>query len=111
MAHTRAADKINKSTQEMQNLGFDVDYNVPVVETLGYSGSGVDRQLSDSLQIKAVESGGYQYFCFSSPGVAEATAGWMIFRLDATGNKMYADANANFDNVATDPTALSYSYS
>jgi len=95
----------------MQNLGFDIDFNVPVVETLGYDGQNLQRTVTDNLQIYHLVNGGYDYFCFSAPGTALATAGWMIFRLDSDTNKMYADANANFDNVATDPTALDYWYS
>ena len=98
------------SEQNILNTSFDPDFGVLVVEGLGYDGSNLQRTNADNLQIKVVESGSYTYFCFAAPGTAEATAGWRAFRLDSTGNLLYADGDANYDNVATDPTALSYSY-
>jgi hypothetical protein len=62
-------------------------------------------------QLKVVESGGYTYVCMATVGTAVASALWRIFRVDSTGNLLYADGNQNYDNVATDPTLLSYSYS
>lgn len=60
--------------------------------------------------VKTVEDGGYTYVCVSTPGTAVASAYWRIFRTDATGNLIYADGNADFVHIATDPTSLSYSY-
>jgi len=47
MAITKAADKINKTPQEMQNLGFDTEFNLPTVEALVYNSStgGMDRMV------------------------------------------------------------------
>lgn len=68
--------------------------------------------ITDSYdQTKIVEDGGYTYVCKSKPGTAEATAEWKIYRIDSNGSKVYADGNYNYDNVATDPTTLNYSYS
>jgi hypothetical protein len=110
MAHTRAPDKINKTPQEMQNLSFDTEYNVFVVALLGYDGQSVSRLLADNLQMFCDTDGTYDYFCFAPPGTAQATAKWLVFRMDDAGSRQYADGNANFDNAATDPAALSYSY-
>ena len=61
--------------------------------------------------IKITEVGNYTYIAFAPPGSDEADAVWKAMRLDdSTGLKItHADANADFDNIATDLTALSYS--
>lgn len=101
----------NKYTeQNMGNTSFDEDFGVNAVETLGYDGSNLVRSESDDIQTKVVESGGYTYICKAAVGTAENAAGWKIFRIDTAGSKMYADGDANYDNVASDPTGLSYSY-
>lgn len=74
-------------------------------------GVGAKRVMDVDQQIKIVESGGYTYVCFANVGTPEATAEWKVFRVDSTGNKMYADANCKYDNVASDPASLTYSYS
>ena len=102
----------NKHTvQNMMNWSFDPVTNMNMVEPVGFDGQTMSRMWSSNLQIYTVSSGGYDYFCFAAPGTAQATAKWAIFRLDGSGNLMYADANTNFDNVATDPTLLTYAYS
>ena len=47
MPVTKDPDKINKSTQEMQNLGFDTEFNLPTVENLVYNPttSAMDRMV------------------------------------------------------------------
>lgn len=71
------------------------------------------KRVEDTLyQTYAVEAGGYFYFCEAVAGTALSDNKWRIARINTTtGAKMYADANLRFDNVATDPTALTYSYS
>ena len=98
------------SVQELQNSTFDSGFGVLTTEGLGYDGQSLQRLNADNQQIYSVTSGIYTYFCFAAPWTALATAKWRIFRLDTEANLMFADADANFDNVATDPTSLSYSY-
>ena len=102
---------ITHSEQTIQNSSFDEDYGVTMVEQLGFDGKGLQRQNATNQQIYSVTDGGYTYFCFAAPGTPLAEASWRVFRLDSDTNLMYADANANFDNVATDPTLLNYAYS
>jgi hypothetical protein len=78
---------------------------------MGYDGKNLQRMNADNQQIYSVTDGGYTYFCFAAPGTALADAKWRIFRLDGSANLLYADYNANYDNVATDPTLLDYGYS
>lgn len=102
---------ISRSEQKVLNQSFDTTFKVIAFEMLGYDGQSMVRQEADDMQVKVVEDSGYTYFCKAQVGTAEATAKWKVFRLDSTGNKVYADGDSNFDNTASDPTALSYSYS
>lgn len=103
------ADRISEQT--ILEKAFDSTYNVIRTSPYGTSGDNLNRAISQTLQIYAVSDGGYDYFCFAAPGTALSDAKWQIFQLDGSGNLMYADANAEFDNVATDPTLLNYDYS
>jgi hypothetical protein len=101
---------VKASTQYIQNSSFDPEFGVLMVEGVGYDGVNLQRVNAQNLQIKSVTSGEYTYFCFSAPGTTEATAKWQVFRLDGNANLMYADGNANYDNAASNPAALSYTY-
>ena len=110
MAIKRSYSDIVRSEQTLLKRSIDDEFEILAVEVLGYDGQNLQRLGADNQQIKVVESGGYRYFCFAAPGTAEAAAGWRIFRLDDIGNLLYADGNANFDNVASSPESLTYSY-
>lgn len=99
------------SEQNIQNASFDREFGVSTVEQLGYDGQNMVRQPAEDMQQKVVTSGDYTYICKAAVGTAEATEKWKIFRVDGDGNIMYADADANYDNAATDPTTLTYNYS
>ena len=93
------------------NAGYDQDFDMPAVENLGYDGQNLQRMNAGNLQIYSTSGAGYTYFCFSAPGTALATAKWQVFRVGTGANLLYADHNANYDNIATDPTLLTYNYS
>ena len=61
--------------------------------------------------LKLTESGVYTYVAKAPIGSAEASAVWQAFRIDETSGMkiLWADGDSNFNNVATDLTALSYS--
>ena len=61
--------------------------------------------------IKITESGSITYIGYANPGTAQATAAWKVMKMDTTSGLVitWADGNLNFDNVATDLTALTYS--
>ena len=61
--------------------------------------------------MKITYSGAYTYIGSAPIGTAESAAAWKCLRIDETsGFKMtWSDGDPNFDNVATDLTALSYS--
>lgn len=96
------------SEQYMENASFDEDLNVLARIGLGFDGQSLQRQSAGDLAGKVIESGGYTYIAKAAPGTTEATAKWKAYRYDSNGTKTYADGNSNFDNVATDLTALTY---
>lgn len=64
----------------------------------------------EEFNVKITSSGVYTYIAKAQVGTPEATAGWQAKRIDSNGSVMYADGDVNYDNVATDLTALTYSY-
>lgn len=53
---------------------------------------------------------GYTYYGVAAVGSSESAAVWRIFREEAsTGTIIYADGNANFDNIWDNRTGLTYS--
>lgn len=104
--------KIEKTTQEIDNLSFDTTYNVKVVEGLGHDGQGVQRKNADNMATKITVVSDNTYIGVAKPGTAEATAKWQCKKIAVAGGTTtitWADGNADFDNVATDLTALTYS--
>lgn len=107
----QSSPDIKRSEQYVLNNSFDEEFKVLAFESLGFDGTNLTRQEADDIQVKIVEAGGYTYICKAAAGTSEATSAWKVFRLDSSGNKMFADANARYDNTASDPTILTYSYS
>ena len=66
---------------------------------------------SPNEALKLTESGNYTYVAKAPVGTLESAAAWKVFRIDeTTGLKItWADGNANYDNVATNLTTLTYS--
>ena len=75
--------------------------------------SGQPFKFTDFINysIKITESGSYTYVAYANPGTAESAAAWKVMRMDdSTGIRiLWADGYLEFDNIATDLTALSYS--
>ena len=107
---TNKAD-IERSEQGVLNRSFDEDFLTSVVQPLGYDGVNLQRLNADALAIKVTVSGSVTYVGIATPGTAQATAKWQCKKIDETTGTVvtWADSDANFDNVATDLTALSYS--
>lgn len=102
----------NKYTeQNMQNTSFDEDFGVNTVESLGYDGQNLQRTLAEAMATKITVSGTVTYVAKSAPGTDQASALWQVKKIDETSGTVitWADGNSNFDNVATDLTALTYS--
>lgn len=62
---------------------------------------------------KITVSGNYTYIATATLGTVDATATWRVFRIDVSvaGDTRFTwcDGDDNFNNVATDLTALTYS--
>jgi len=104
--------KTAKSVQEVWNLGFDTEFNLPVVEMVGYDGNDMQRLTSDAVATKITVSGDDTYIGIAPPGTAQATAKWQCKKISVSGSDTtitWADGDSEFDNVATDLTSLSYS--
>jgi hypothetical protein len=99
------------STQNIQNSSFDPEFGVLIVEPGLYDGVSLQRQPADSLAMKMTIVGAITYIATAAPGTTQGTAKWQVKKLDETSGLVitYADGDADFDNVATDLTALSYS--
>jgi hypothetical protein len=65
----------------------------------------------DYYAVKVTVSGTITYVALALPGTAQSTAKWQVKKVDETTGTIitWADGNADFDNVATDLTALTYS--
>lgn len=104
---------IQDSEQNVLNKAMDSDFDALVVSPGEYDGHDLQRPESGLMAQKIVESSGYTYICKAPPGTAQSTALWRCKRIDQTvsGTTVitWADGNINFDNVATDPTSLTYS--
>jgi hypothetical protein len=107
---TKPDIKIKYSSQEIDNLTFDEDFAVNTVEILGYDGTSLQRFNADNMATKITSVGDITYIGIATPGTAQGTAKWQCKKIDSSGDTVitWADGNANFDNVATDLTALTY---
>jgi len=61
--------------------------------------------------LKVTVDGSVTYVGIAAPGTLQSEAKWQCKKIDETTGVVitWADGNANFDNVATDLTSLSYS--
>jgi len=98
------------SLDHIFNQSFDRETQTLLIQSLGYDGQGIQRPLADNLAIKVTVSGSITYVGIAAPGTAQATAKWQCKKIDETTGTVvtFADGDANFDNVATDLTALTY---
>lgn len=110
MARTRS-DATKRSEQNIQNASYDEEFDVLAVELLGYDGSSLQRLSADNFSLKLTEDGDVTYIALASPGSSQSSAVWQARKLDQSSGLIitWADGNSDFDNVATDLTALNYS--
>lgn len=99
------------SLPHVQNQSFDPEFQTSVVQPLGYDGVGLQRALAESMAMKITEVGSVTYIALAAPGTAESEAKWQVKKMDETSGLRitFADGDSNFNNVATDLTALTYS--
>lgn len=77
----------------------------------------VDRAVLDKpVATKIIVEGGYTYIATAIPPrdrfttriAHEASPEWRVQRMDSDGSIEWADGDAEYDNIATDLTALTY---
>jgi len=114
-------DQHKDTIPQMLNDSFDRTFRNLTTEILGYDGNNLTRIKTDENGVltagavnyayKITESGTDTYVAIAEVGSAQADAVWQVMKIDqATGVVItWADGDDDFDNVATDLTALSYS--
>lgn len=74
-----------------------------------FDGNGEYQLVLDNYARKVTVDGTDTYIAWALPGTLQAAAEWRACKIDTDGTRTWADGNGDFDNVATDLTALSYS--
>lgn len=100
------------SIQDIENNGADRTFGgFPMREMVGFDGTNLQRMNASNMSVKVTTSGTNTYLALAKPGASQSSAIWQARRIDSSSGVSitWADGNANFDNSATDLTALSYS--
>lgn len=111
-----------KNTQDefhgQQAREHDETYDVKKVMPYGWNAAGAipfsvnpDGSMKENdLALRWVISGNFVYLGEAEPGSAQTGAVWRIQRIETTtGTILYADGDADFDNVWDDYSTLTYS--
>jgi hypothetical protein len=108
-------DKYSTKHTEQAVLNGAVDDNFDpsplLVEDQEFDGTNLLKKVSKLTAKKITTSGNFTYVATAPIGTAQATAGWQVKRIEVSGNDTiitWADGDANFDNIATDLTGLTY---
>lgn len=105
------------SSVNILNRSYDPAHDVIVVEPVVYGPQGsqsaprVERLVTDQLIVKYAIVGDTVYVGEASPGTAETDPYWRVFKFSSatdTGATLFADGDANFDNVFSDYASLTY---
>ena len=103
------SDIVKRTSQYIDNLSFDETYEEATVLTVEEDPNGtLKRKVTEDLTSRIYTAGGYTYIAEATPGSLTSVAVWRMSRIDSSGNELYADSNANFDNVADDYVSLTY---
>lgn len=99
------------SEQNILNNVYDQTIRTLAVTGYGWNGQNADAPNSDNLAVKITASGNVTYVAKAAPGTSQASALWQVKKIDETTGTIitWAGGTANYDQVATDLTALSYS--
>lgn len=107
-----ATNKRELSSQRMLQDSYDVSTGVLAMEEIAFDGTTVpQRTVSKQTATKVTIVGTVLYVGKAPIGSLQSAAVWQVKKVDSTTDILitWADANSNFDNVATDLTALTYS--
>jgi hypothetical protein len=103
---------IQNSEQKILNKAFEQSKQAIAVAGVETDGTNELYKVSSLTAKKITTSGDFTYIATAPIGTAQATAGWQVKRIETSGSDTiitWADGDAEFNNVATDLTALSYS--
>jgi hypothetical protein len=86
--------------QNILNWSFDETYR-----------SLVFQELETPMAVKITENGAVTYIAKAPAGSSQSDPVWQVRKVDETTGTVitWADGDGNFDNIATDLTALTYS--
>jgi hypothetical protein len=105
------ADRISEQT--VLEKVFDPLSDTLAITNYGFDGSTAQADPPKATNLKITKVGDVTYVAKSAPGTAQGTAKWQCKKIDGSvvGTTLitFADGNADFDNTATDLTALTYS--
>lgn len=111
-ADTQRNKDTDQSVQEALNRSFDWDFHKLYVEPVDSDGTNALRQTSKLVAVKITTSGTDTYVGKAPIGTAQSAAAWQAKKIAVSGSDTtitWAGGTANFNQVATDLTALSYS--
>lgn len=100
------------SEQTILEKVYDTVYKALSIQNYGYDGVRLQRDPAKAMSKKITVSGDNTYIGLAAPGTAQGTDKWQCKKIavsGATTTITWADGDANFDNIATDLTSLTYS--
>lgn len=105
------ADRISEQT--ILEKVYDPTTRTLATTSYGFDGTTAQIQTAKAMALKVTVSGSITYIGIAKVGTTQATAKWQCKKIDASVSNTtvitWADGDAEFDNVATDLTALTYS--
>lgn len=103
---------IQNSEQEILNKAYESSKKAIAVAGVETDGTNELYKVSGLTAKKITTSGNYTYIATAPIGTAQATNKWQVKRIETNGSDTiitWCDGDAEFNNVATDLTSLSYS--
>lgn len=101
------------SEQTILEKSFIKETSTLAVTPFGFDGTDAQAIPAQAMATKITVSGDYTYIGKAKPGTAQATAKWQCKKIDqsvaGTTVITWCDGDAEYNNTATDLTALTYS--
>lgn len=105
------ADRLSEQT--ILEKVFDRVKRTFAVTSYGFDGTNTQAEPAKAMATKITTVGDVTYVGKAAPGTAQSTAKWQCKKIDSSVSGTivitWADGDVEFDNVATDLTALTYS--
>lgn len=82
-----------------------------IVQSNEFDGENLLKKQTDLVAMKVTKGTGVTYIGIAPIGSSQSDPVWQCHLITVSGNDTvftWADSNANFDNIATDLTALTY---